>query len=241
MHIHPKTKESVLRKANINQLAKIDEVKHLTNDCFSSWSFPFLYNYYGWGHTKLKKLKFEFFLDNDEGYIQDFEYFKNPDEYKKRENYQEFKKYIEVFYHKDPKLDTKWYEKEGFIKIQYNNSVTSFVPEPLFDNPFGMCRVTKIELDKLVKKYSSQKLPKCKSLDGWMALEPIDRIDNSELELQKRESDSGLWKLGLGSNEELDAIRESKHLVDSELDQVNMQIEELTYKLSYPVEETQSQ
>jgi hypothetical protein len=255
MHVHPKTEESVLRKANSNLLAKIiDEVKHLKNDAgrarmsselrsddygssdiFSSCSFPFLFDYYGWGHVKLKKLKLEFFLDNDEGYIQDFEYFKNPHEYKKRENYQEFKKYIENFYQKGQD-DTKLYEQEGFIKIQYNNSVTSLVPEPLFDNPFGMCKVTKMELDKLVKKYSSQKLPKHQSLNGWMALEPIDKIDNSKLELQKRESDAGLWKPGFGSNEELDAIKKSMHLLNSELDQVNMKMEELTYELSLSIE-----
>jgi hypothetical protein len=260
MHVHPKTKESVLRKANSNLLAKIiDEIKHLKNDAgrarmsserssddygssdiFSSCSFPFLCDYYGW-HTKLKKLKLEFFLDNDDGYIQDFEYFKNPYEYKKRENYREFKKYIEKFYQKGQD-DTKLYEKTGFIKIQYNNSVTSYVPEPLFDNPYGMFKVTKMELDKLILKYSnSQKTPKCQSLNGWMALEPIDRFDNSKLELQKRESDASLWKRGFGSNEVLNEIRKSMHQLNSKLDQVNMQLEDLTYKLSLDNGEAQSQ
>jgi hypothetical protein len=230
MHIHPKTGESLLIKADSNLLAKIDDVKDSKKEIFSSKSFPYLCDYYGW-HSKLIPLKMEFFLDNDNGHIQDFKYFRNPYEYKKRENYQEFKKTMENFYQKGQTVDTNLYEKAGYTTEKYNNCVTFIKPEPIVDNPFGLFKVTNTELDKLGKKYASQKSLKCQSVNGWMPLEPIDGIDNSELELQKRKNESGLWKPVF--NEELDAFIKSKHLQDSKLDQVNMQIEELKYKI-YP-------
>jgi hypothetical protein len=185
-------------KAASSLLSTIPEIQNSKTELFSSQSFLYLCDYYGWAQ-KLILLKIEFFLDNDDGFIQNFDYFKNPSQYKKGADYKEFINKMEKFYdipfddmkNQKPRKTMNNYQsrrnsfdEKNMIEEKENNSVTSYYAKPRVDDndiSFLMPFFTENQLGEIRKK--PNKIRKLKNGDSILL--PCKAFDDENTTVPK--------------------------------------------------------